>query len=1192
MRACKKCGTPLGRFAPQGMCARCLFEAGLFELDEDAPAGTEDQSKATKSRRDGGLGQFGDYELLAEIGHGGMGIVYRARHTRLNRIVALKMILTGQFASEMEVKRFRAEAEAAAQLDHPNIVPIYEIGDLNGHHFFTMRFIEGGTLTARIADPASGLSNETAASLLAKVCRAVHFAHQRAILHRDLKPGNILLDAAGEPHVSDFGLAKWLEAPNQATLTAAVLGSPGYMAPEQAAGKPGRATTAADVYSLGAILYELLTGQPPFQGDTPLATLQQVVEREPKRPSTINLGADHDLEIICLKCLEKEPQRRYGSAEALAEDLERWLRHEPIQARAVGTIARLTKWTRRNPGMAALLVISSLAMLAFVIGQSIATFRLNRANRQVRATNARLKANLYELRWRRADESSRAGQRDEAIAWLSSFLRENPSNSPAAARLLSLLSSCNFPVMTVPPLVHEGSVNAIDFGRSGEHLATIASEGTARLWNVRSGRLEIELAHPANLTHCVLGGDQDDRLVTISVEPKARLWDLKTRQVIRTVSLGSLDERLGRSLKFTADRRQVAINTHSNVVAILDTESGAWLANPVTLPSELHRFTLAEDGRLLATAVRSEVQLWDVKTSKALFDPVPLTEPPRSLRFSEDGRWLACLAGMKIWVMNTMTGAREREFRAVAGDVAFVGNDEKLLTTPYDDAPLKVWNFRTGQDYGSPFGHAQFDWNKHASLAAMLFSQPSNDRMTLLDPATGTPRLEPFFHAGWVVNAQLHPAGKIVATASQDRTVRIWSIEMGKADPITLPVGGPVWEALWSPAGDRILSASVPESGAQFQLWDARSGVALIPPKKVPDRLYFAKWAPDGTRFATASQDSTARLWNGQTGEPISPPLVHDAPLDHCAFSPKGNVLATACGDRTVRLWDGHNGKALCPPLLHSQVPLKVTFSSDGRRLATSCVDGTIRVWSVPEGALVLGPLKHAGICWVAAFSPDDRLLVSASSDATVRLWNAATGRPALPPFRHEGPVLWATFSPDGRAIATSTDSGIARVWDTVSGHLLAEPMRHPGRVWTVTWNSDGEFLATICTDGAARIWDARTGHLVAEPFFHDKEVRRADFSPDGQRFLTASFDGTIKIWELGLLRPPVPVPGWLPDFAESLVGKRIGPRDTPEFIPSDTLQHLKQGIAESPAQKGYYAGWVKWMLQGRLEHPVKPFQP
>src|SRR5262245_43795642 len=382
--ACRNCGSPLGRFAPGSLCARCLLEAGLSDSAFDGGSG--ERESITARQPAASLGRFGRYELLEEIAQGGMGVVYRARDTALNRAVALKMILAGQFASEREVKRFRAEAEAAARLDHPNIVPIYEVGEQDGRPFYSMKFMEGGTLTERLAASQTPLDSRQTAALLVKLARAVHHAHQRAILHRDLKPGNILLDAQGEPHVSDFGLAKCLDSAEGLTLSGAMLGSPSYMSPEQAAGKTERLTTASDTYSLGALLYQLLTGSPPFEAATPLATMKRVMEEEPRKPSALNPAVDRDLETVCLKCLEKDPQRRYASAESLADDVERWLRHEPIRARPSAPAERLGKWIRRNPGPAALLLISSLAIFAFLVGQTIMSIRLRRANNEVRAT--------------------------------------------------------------------------------------------------------------------------------------------------------------------------------------------------------------------------------------------------------------------------------------------------------------------------------------------------------------------------------------------------------------------------------------------------------------------------------------------------------------------------------------------------------------------------------------------------------------------------------------------------------------------------------------------------------------------------------------------------------------------------------------------------------------------------------------
>ncbi len=379
IRICRKCGAKIFSDAPEGLCARCVLKIALQMPPEGSVAGVADPGGMDKPSRgdataapDGKkatraaelLGELGDYELLEEIGRGGQGVVFRARQKSLNRTVALKVISLGQWASKAHLKRFRLEAEAAARLEHPGIVPIHEVGERDGQCYFSMKFIEGGQLDE--VTKREPMSIRQAVELIAKVTRTVHYAHEHGILHRDIKPGNILVDQKGEPHLTDFGLARLVETESTVTRTMEVLGTPSYMAPEQAVGDNAAISSVTDVYGLGAVLYQLLTGQPPFAGGTTYETIKLLLDTEPRQPRQLNPKIDRDLSTICLKCLEKDPTRRYPSALALAEDLERWLKHEPIQARRTGIFARGKKWVRRNPSRA--LLAASLVALAAAAG--------------------------------------------------------------------------------------------------------------------------------------------------------------------------------------------------------------------------------------------------------------------------------------------------------------------------------------------------------------------------------------------------------------------------------------------------------------------------------------------------------------------------------------------------------------------------------------------------------------------------------------------------------------------------------------------------------------------------------------------------------------------------------------------------------------------------------------------------------
>jgi serine/threonine protein kinase len=368
VRHCSECGSPVSESSRDGFCPRCLIGLALNAEAETTIVPPPDNESPDPAGR-----VFGNYELLEQIGRGGMGVVYRARQRTLNRVVALKLTLAGSRATAAEIKRFHTEAKAAATLQHPNVVAIHEVGEHAGQHYFSMDYIEGKSLADVIR--RTPLPAERAARYVKIIAEAIHYAHQRGILHRDLKPHNVLIDAKDEPRITDFGLARQIEVDSDLTVSGLALGTPSYMPPEQAGGRRKEIGPASDVYSLGAILYDLLTGRPPFRADTPLDTLRQVIDTEPAAPRLLNRKVPRDLETICLKCLAKAPAQRYPSARELADDLGRFLKNEPIQARPVGRVGRLWRWGRRNPAVGGL--IGATGVLLLMMATAAVLFRFD-----------------------------------------------------------------------------------------------------------------------------------------------------------------------------------------------------------------------------------------------------------------------------------------------------------------------------------------------------------------------------------------------------------------------------------------------------------------------------------------------------------------------------------------------------------------------------------------------------------------------------------------------------------------------------------------------------------------------------------------------------------------------------------------------------------------------------------------------
>ncbi|HMO66227.1 MAG TPA: serine/threonine-protein kinase, partial [Verrucomicrobiota bacterium] len=597
--SCPGCGARLPADAPEGLCPACLLARALEPppaAEADAPTETSVPATPFTGTR---LRYFGDYELLEEIARGGMGVVFKARQVSLNRLVALKLISAGALATADLVKRFKAEAEAAAALSHPHIVPIHEIGEHGGQHYFSMGLVEGPNLKERLS--GRPLPVEEAAALAATLARAVHHAHQRGVLHRDLKPGNVLLDPEGRPHLTDFGLAKLVQKDSTLTHTHAVMGTPAYMAPEQARGETREVTTAADVYGLGAVLYETLTGSPPFAGGTSVETIRQVLDQEPRRPSVFNPKVDRDLETICLKCLEKEPGRRFASAVALAEDLDRWLRHEPIRARPITTPERVKKWVRRRPAIAALGALSLVSLVALAVGSTIAAWRIQQGREELRQ-------NLY------------ASEMGQAFAAL---------DSGDVRRVRELLDA-------QPPALR---------GFEWRHL-----------WG-QSRTQEVATFDPGSTYGCAVS--PDGRYLA-SMADKLSLWDLLSRQKLVTrgeVAPGGADD-----LTFDPHSRMLAVAmTGSDQVRLWNLETLQLMEPVLELDAAgAHGVAFSPDGRWLAAAgglrygdgVPGDAKVWDTATWQLRFTLPGVSNWLTRITFSPDGRWLAASGGggfVKVW---------------------------------------------------------------------------------------------------------------------------------------------------------------------------------------------------------------------------------------------------------------------------------------------------------------------------------------------------------------------------------------------------------------------------------------------------------------------------------------------------------------------------------------------------------------